>query len=159
VRVQKAVDPDVAALLDDSDLSRFGSDVEDLEEDFVLQANIPEEEEDVEVEVDKRLNRVEEFGVTKTEVDKSDQQQNMDGLVFQNGIGNHLVVGGDECVGEKPRVRRFLDEQFDLVSFFSCFLIVISIPFSLFFLFPEYASRTGSIYGIEPRLQLRTSFV
>lgn len=146
MRVQKAVDPDVAALLDDSDLSRFGSDFEDLEEDFVLQANIPEEEEDV--EVDKRLNRVEEFGVTKKEVDKSDQQQNVDGLVFQNGIGNHLVVGGDECVGETPRVRSFLDEQFDLVSFFSCFLIVISILFSLFFLFPEYASITGSCWDV-----------
>jgi protein LTV1 len=122
VRVQKAVDPDVAALLDDSDLSRFGSDVEDLEEDFVLQANIPEEEEE-DVEVDNRLNRVEEFGVTKKEVDNSDRQQNLDGLVFQNGIGigNHLVVGGDECVGEKLRVRRLLDEQFDLVSLFCCF--------------------------------------
>lgn len=100
VRVQKAVDPDVAALLDDSDLSRFGSDVEDLEEDFVLQANIPEEEEE------------------DVEVDNSDQQQNLDGLVFQNGIGigNHLVVGGDECVGEKLRVRRLLDEQFDLLE-------------------------------------------
>lgn len=134
MKVQKAVDPDVAALLDDSDLSRFGSDVEDLEEDFVLQANIPEEEEE-DVEVDKRLNRVEEFGVTKKEVDNSDQQQNVDGLVFQNRIGNHLVVGGDECLGEKPRVQRLLDEQFDLVSFFSCFLIVISVLFSLFFLF------------------------
>ncbi|KAF5198272.1 Low temperature viability protein, partial [Thalictrum thalictroides] len=37
VKVQKAVDPEVAALLDDDDdLSRFGSDVEDLEEDFVV---------------------------------------------------------------------------------------------------------------------------
>jgi protein LTV1 len=146
VRVQKAVDPDVAALLDDSDLSRFGSDVEDLEEDFVLQANIPEEEEE-DVEVDNRLNRVEEFGVTKKEMDNSDRQQNLDGLVFQNGIGigNHLV-GGDECVGEKLRVRRLLDEQFDLVSLFSCFFffIVISILFALFFIFPKYASTIRS---------------
>ncbi|KAF4389729.1 hypothetical protein F8388_009862, partial [Cannabis sativa] len=35
IKVKKAVDPEVAALLDDdSDASRFGSDVEDLEEDF-----------------------------------------------------------------------------------------------------------------------------
>ncbi|KAH9735076.1 protein ltv1 [Citrus sinensis] len=40
VKVQRAVDPEVAALLDDSYLSPLGSDVEDLEEDFVLQANL-----------------------------------------------------------------------------------------------------------------------
>ncbi|XP_018809066.2 protein LTV1 homolog isoform X2 [Juglans regia] len=117
VRVQKAVDPDVAALLDDSDLSRFGSDVEDLEEDFVVRANLLEEEKDV--EVDKRLNRVEQFGVTGKEVDKADnydQQPTVDGLVFQSGIGNHLVEGGDEFADNKSRVRRLLDEQFDLLE-------------------------------------------
>lgn len=126
VRVQKAVDPDVAALLDDSDLSRFGSDVEDLEEDFVVRANLLEEEKDV--EVDKRLNRVEQFGVTGKEVDKADnhdQQPTVDGLVFQSGIGNHLVEGGDEFVDNKPRVRRLLDEQFDLVSFFPRFIFLL----------------------------------
>ncbi|CAI0382929.1 unnamed protein product [Linum tenue] len=46
VRIQKVVDPEVAALLDDSDLSRFGSDVEDLEEDFVVRANLGEEGDD-----------------------------------------------------------------------------------------------------------------
>ncbi|KAF5196839.1 Low temperature viability protein, partial [Thalictrum thalictroides] len=47
VKVQKAIDPEVAALLDDDDdLSRFGSNVEDLEEDFVVQANLPEEGEE-----------------------------------------------------------------------------------------------------------------
>lgn len=125
VRVQKAVDPDVAALLDDSDLSRFGSDVEDLEEDFVVRANLLEEKD---VEVDKRLNRVEEFGVTGKEVDKADnydQQPTVDGLVFQSGIGNHLVEGVDECVDNKPRVRRLLDEQFDLVSFFPRFIVLL----------------------------------
>ncbi|KAJ1409720.1 Low temperature viability protein [Sesbania bispinosa] len=48
IRVQKAIDPEVAALLDDSDLSRFGSDIEDLEEDFVVQANLQEDEDDEE---------------------------------------------------------------------------------------------------------------
>ncbi|KAF9621277.1 hypothetical protein IFM89_018494 [Coptis chinensis] len=44
VKVQKVVGPEVSALLDhDSDMSRFGSDVEDLEEDFVVQENVPEE--------------------------------------------------------------------------------------------------------------------
>ncbi|KAJ0248840.1 hypothetical protein HA466_0158840 [Hirschfeldia incana] len=36
VKVKKAIDPEVAALLEDSDGSDFGSDVEDLEEDFVV---------------------------------------------------------------------------------------------------------------------------
>ncbi|GAY60927.1 hypothetical protein CUMW_205850, partial [Citrus unshiu] len=40
VKVQRAVDPEVAALLDDSYLSPLGSDVEDLEEDFL---NLSEE--------------------------------------------------------------------------------------------------------------------
>ncbi|KAJ4962931.1 hypothetical protein NE237_022870 [Protea cynaroides] len=54
--IQKAVDPEVAALLDGDDLSSFGSDVENLEEDFVVQANLPEQEEDV---LDKNINSVE----------------------------------------------------------------------------------------------------
>ncbi|KAJ4956641.1 hypothetical protein NE237_013424 [Protea cynaroides] len=45
--IQKAVDAEVAASLDGDDLSSFGSDEETLEEDFVVQANLPEEEEDV----------------------------------------------------------------------------------------------------------------
>lgn len=39
VKVQKVIDPEVVALLEKSDGSEFGSDVEDLEEDFVVQAN------------------------------------------------------------------------------------------------------------------------
>lgn len=120
MRLQKAVDPDVAALLDDSDLSRFASDDEDLEEDFVVQANLAEEE-----DLDNRLNIVEEIEEKpENEVDKagaSGQQEVVDSLVFQNGVGNQMVKEGDEIVGDKPRVHRLLDEQFDLVSFFSCF--------------------------------------
>ncbi|CAJ1942169.1 unnamed protein product [Sphenostylis stenocarpa] len=56
VRVQKAVDPEVAALLDDSDVSRLGSDVEDLEEDFVVQANLLKDEDDEEKNKECNLN-------------------------------------------------------------------------------------------------------
>uniref|UniRef100_A0A7N2KSK3 Uncharacterized protein n=1 Tax=Quercus lobata TaxID=97700 RepID=A0A7N2KSK3_QUELO len=123
VRLQKAVDPDVAALLDDSDLSRFASDDEDLEEDFVVQANLAEEEE--EEEVDNRLNIVEEIEEKpKNEVDKAGalgQQEVVDSLVFQNGVGNQLVKEGDEIVGDKPRAPRLLDEQFDLmIAYLGC---------------------------------------
>lgn len=128
MRLQKAVDPEVAALLDDSDLSRFASDDEDLEEDFVVQANLAEEEEedeDEDEEVDNRLNIIEEIEeIPENEVDKagaSGRQEVVDSLVFQNGVGNQLVKEEDEIVGDKPRVHRLLDEQFDLVSFFSCF--------------------------------------
>ncbi|XP_058740593.1 uncharacterized protein LOC131612859 [Vicia villosa] len=48
VKVQKAVDSEVAALLDDSDVSRFGSDVEDLEKNFIVQANLCYDKEDEE---------------------------------------------------------------------------------------------------------------
>nr|XP_023907393.1 protein LTV1 homolog [Quercus suber] len=118
VRLQKAVDPEVAALLDDSDLLRFASDDEDLEEDFVVQANFAEEgEEDEDEEVDNRLNIVEEK--PENEVDKagaSGQQEVVGSLVFQNGVGNQLVKEGDEIVGDKPRAPRLLDEQFDLLE-------------------------------------------
>ncbi|KAJ0262135.1 F-box domain-containing protein [Hirschfeldia incana] len=43
IKVKKAIDPEVAALLEGSDGSEFGSDVEDLEEDFVVQANLGQE--------------------------------------------------------------------------------------------------------------------
>nr|KYP62499.1 Protein LTV1 isogeny [Cajanus cajan] len=88
VRIQKAVDPEVAALLDDSDVSRLGSDVEDLEEDFVVRANLDEDEEE--------KDRV------------------TDGFVPLDGATDG--VPGVDCVGEKPRVRRLLDEQFDLLE-------------------------------------------
>ncbi|KAF5943217.1 hypothetical protein HYC85_020859 [Camellia sinensis] len=67
VRIQKVVDPEVVALLDDSDLSRFGSDDEDLEEDFVVKANLLDEAEDV--EFDKKLNLVENSAVNRKEDD------------------------------------------------------------------------------------------
>ncbi|THF97981.1 hypothetical protein TEA_010595 [Camellia sinensis var. sinensis] len=70
VRIQKAVDPEVVALLDDSDLSRFGSNDEDLEEDFVVKANLLNEAEDV--EFDKKLNLVENSAVNRKGVDVVD---------------------------------------------------------------------------------------
>ncbi|KAI8002120.1 hypothetical protein LOK49_LG08G00366 [Camellia lanceoleosa] len=70
VRIQKAVDPEVVALLDDSDLSPFGSDDEDLEEDFVVKANLLDEAEDV--EFDKKLNLVENSAVNRKGVDAVD---------------------------------------------------------------------------------------
>ncbi|KAA0045826.1 protein LTV1-like protein [Cucumis melo var. makuwa] len=45
-KVQNVVDPKKAALLDDDDLLQFGSDVEDLEEDFVVQENLCEDMKD-----------------------------------------------------------------------------------------------------------------
>ncbi|CAL5349338.1 unnamed protein product [Camellia sinensis] len=69
VRIQKAVDPEVVALLDDSDLSRFGSN-DDLEEDFVVKANLLNEAEDV--EFDKKLNLVENSAVNRKGVDVVD---------------------------------------------------------------------------------------
>ncbi|XP_057437090.1 uncharacterized protein LOC130729372 isoform X2 [Lotus japonicus] len=90
IRVQKAIDPEVAALLDDTDLSRFGSD-EDLEEDFVVQANLGEDENDE----DKELICNDDCG-------------SLDGVT--NG------VAGEDRAGDKPRARRLLDDQFDLLE-------------------------------------------
>ncbi|KAL5706605.1 hypothetical protein ACHQM5_024750 [Ranunculus cassubicifolius] len=102
VRVQKAVDPEVAALLDndDDDLSKFGSDVEDLEEDFVVQANVHEVEEgdDDDVGVDNKM-------IVEPKLQK------------EISVPEDRYFPGynreSEPVYEKPRVLRPVDEQFD----------------------------------------------
>ncbi|XP_043709883.1 protein LTV1 homolog isoform X2 [Telopea speciosissima] len=114
LRIQKAVDPEVAALLDDGDMSRFGSDVEDLEEDFVVRANPPEEKEDV---LDKSMNSVDRSRVTRQEVRKH-------AICYAEEQGSQLLgCDASRCheaeqgtVTEQPRVRRLLDEQFDMLT-------------------------------------------
>ncbi|XP_019153308.1 PREDICTED: protein LTV1 homolog [Ipomoea nil] len=100
VRIQKAVDPEVAAMLDDSDLSHFGSDEEDLDEDFVIKANLPEESFDEQVEEKVKL-------VKTTEVK----------MIATNDLcGKGNIREGDGCFEEKARVRRAIDEQFDMLE-------------------------------------------
>jgi len=88
-RIEKAVDPDVARLLDESDVSHAGSEDEGLEEDFVIMANRAEGEELEEEDEDEDGNGV-----------FSDVEEEFD---FEEDV-------------PKPRVRRLLDEQFDLVK-------------------------------------------
>ncbi|EOY06396.1 LTV1, putative [Theobroma cacao] len=104
-RMQRVVDPEVAALLDDSDLSRFGLDVEDLEEDFVVRANMAEDGEGD--ESDKKLDLVEESEVIHEGVKRADPDSGNQEIA--DGARNHLVE-------QKPRVRRLLDEQFDILE-------------------------------------------
>ncbi|XP_027329357.1 protein LTV1 homolog [Abrus precatorius] len=117
IRVQKAVDPEVEALLDDSDLSRFGSDVEDLEEDFVVQANLHEGEDDGEKK-DLRsngMNYAEEPVINNAQVLQVSAHSRVavdDGPLDGETNG---VTGVDSAV-DKPRARRLLDEQFDLLE-------------------------------------------
>ncbi|CAI9116860.1 OLC1v1018130C1 [Oldenlandia corymbosa var. corymbosa] len=96
-KVEKVVDDDIAALLDDSD---FGSDVEDLEEDFVVKANLPEAA--VDLELDKKLKLLEQPKKKSVEMN----------AVAVSGKSESLVESRDE----KPRARRPLDEQFDLLE-------------------------------------------
>ena len=120
VRLQKAVDPEVAALLDSKD-SVFGSDVEDLEEDFVIQANIHEEGKDD--FIGKKL--------TKEDVDESYTQEPQEDpveFVGHDEIRNQFVGAGDDIIiSEEPRVHRLLDEQFDQVTFFYIYMIICNI--------------------------------
>ncbi|XP_068641531.1 uncharacterized protein [Aristolochia californica] len=106
VRVQKAVDPDVAALLDETD-SRFNSDGDEFEEDFVVQANLLEEaaEEHSQVRNSKVIETKEKHG-------------GEEGSCLSNSCSIQEVdlIAGDELGIEKPRVRRLLDEQFDLLT-------------------------------------------
>ncbi|PON91007.1 Low temperature viability protein [Trema orientale] len=116
VRVQRAVDPEVAALLDESDASRFGSDVEDLEEDFVIQANLPKDNEDV--SLDKRLELCEQFE-TKDVIDEDHtfgHQQIASDLSYKTGAGYHVTEETNDSAIEKTRVCRPLDEQFDILE-------------------------------------------
>lgn len=125
VRVPKAIDPEVAALLDDSDLSRFGSDVEDLDEDFIVQANYPEEGADL--EIDRKLNLVDESkGVTN---DESVSFVNLENVVGERN--NAVEEEENDFVADKPRVRRLLDEQFDLVRL----LLIVSFNCNFYYFF------------------------
>lgn len=108
VRVKKAVDPEVVALLDDVN-SLCGSDIEDLEEDFVVRANLPVEGEDPSVEEDCIL------------ADESDEHMvdelssfHMNKNIVQ--ARDYASEGKDVNIHEKPRARRPLDEQFDMLE-------------------------------------------
>ncbi|XP_047972290.1 protein LTV1 homolog [Salvia hispanica] len=111
VRLHKALDPEIAALLDDRNSSDFGSDVEDLEEDFVVKANLFE-------------------GSVGQEVDEKFIGEELDeklsftsGSRFNHpGVQDTIVSGSTEnrsssyLDNERPRVRRPLDEQFDMLE-------------------------------------------
>ncbi|KAM7514094.1 hypothetical protein LguiA_003677 [Lonicera macranthoides] len=118
MRIQNAVDPEVAALLDESDLSRFGSDIEDLEEDFVVNASLSEEPSHL--EPDKKLPLVMELDIKKKERSKTYSycpNENITCFLSGDGVGNHMCyIREGSVVDEKARVRRPLDEQFDLMK-------------------------------------------
>lgn len=96
VRVQKVVDPEIAQLLEDNN-SEFGSDIDDLEEDFVVIANHDETghayEQDVLNESDTCISHEVQTKVASKSVVE--------------------VVGG---INEKPRSQRLLDQQFDMLE-------------------------------------------
>ncbi|KAL8514734.1 hypothetical protein ACS0TY_013714 [Phlomoides rotata] len=103
VRLQRVADPEIAALLDDDDSSKFGSDIEDLEEDFVVRANLLEET--VGEEIDEKLSSAVDSSV--------DHLQSRDSSV-PSGTDKGACM---PCLGDKkPRVLRPLDEQFDLLE-------------------------------------------
>ncbi|KAF5748913.1 protein LTV1 [Tripterygium wilfordii] len=116
VRLQKAVDPEVAELLDDTDLSRFNSDVEDLEEDFVIHANFPE---GGQVIVDD--NKLDLVGKTKmdevsNESNASERHENALHFVGENQVKNRSVETVHGCAGEESQACCLLDKQFDLLE-------------------------------------------
>ncbi|XP_038898842.1 protein LTV1 homolog [Benincasa hispida] len=109
VRVQNVVDPEIAALLDDDDLSRFGSDVEDLEEDFVVQANLCEEGEDD--TTDNKFTVVED--VERTAGSHLVDNKSFGDNIFEDADMDHLEEVSENSDVDKPRTRRLLDDQFD----------------------------------------------
>ncbi|KAK3009373.1 hypothetical protein RJ639_013790, partial [Escallonia herrerae] len=115
VRIKKAIDPEVNALLDDSDLSRYGSDVEDLEEDFVVKANLPQEPAYLELDKLSLVEGSELNGKKNNGYDSSCSHKKVVDILDMPEVKNHMLDAG-ECVDEKPRVRRLLDEQFDTLE-------------------------------------------
>ncbi|KAK6115277.1 hypothetical protein DH2020_007546 [Rehmannia glutinosa] len=103
VRLQKVVDPEVAAMLDDSASSKYESDIDDLEEDFVVIANLSEGP--MGEEIDEKLSCVADSRV--------DHVQSLSSSVSGATKKGACVSGLDS---EKPRVRRPLDEHFDMLE-------------------------------------------
>lgn len=110
VKIQRAADPEIAALLDDDNSSKFGSDIEDLEEDFVVRANLLEET--IGEEIDEKLTSAVDSNVDHLQSSDSSFPSVTNKGAFVSSVG-HM----------KPRVLRPLDEQFDLVS--SLFLFCV----------------------------------
>ncbi|KAJ8442596.1 hypothetical protein Cgig2_026538 [Carnegiea gigantea] len=108
VQVQKAVDPDIAKLLDDNE-SDFGSDVEDLEEDFVVLANLPEEGADGDSE--KNLT-----SVSKPQEEVLNEFHSASSYGLHTKVASASTAEVDLSANEEPRVNCLLDQQFDLLE-------------------------------------------
>lgn len=123
VRVQNAIDPEIATLLDEDDLSRFGSDVEDLEEDFVVQANLCEEGEDD--TMDNKFSVAEDSARTAGSHDIVSNKSFGD-HIFEDADMDHVEEESENSDVDKPRTRRLLDDQFDTVSsqYFLCIAVL-----------------------------------
>ncbi|KNA25736.1 hypothetical protein SOVF_004220 isoform B [Spinacia oleracea] len=108
VRVQKAVDPEIAALLEDNE-SDFGSDIDDLEEDFVVQANHSEETGDVYEDTTLSL-------VNNPQEEVLNQSDTLISCDIQTEVASNSTVEVVQSVNEKSRTQRLLDQQFDMLE-------------------------------------------
>jgi len=110
--VRKAVDPEVLAQLDISDGSEFDSDVENLEEDFVVQANKLEEEDGA---TSTRLPEIKQEHVHANQSlcveDNNNAAPVEDALRFPTGKTKNGVL-----VERMQRTPRLLDEQFEQLA-------------------------------------------
>ncbi|XP_021754951.1 protein LTV1 homolog [Chenopodium quinoa] len=96
VKVQKAVDPEIANLLEDNE-SEFGSDIDELEEDFVVLANHSEEIGDV----------YEEESLSSISNPHAE---------VQTGVAYNSTAEVVRSVNEDNRPQRLLDQQFDILE-------------------------------------------
>ncbi|KAH9331498.1 hypothetical protein KI387_003606, partial [Taxus chinensis] len=114
--VQKASDPEVVAYLEKSD-SEFGSD-EELEEDFIIQANEPEEGKQGEASArSPKIKQEHANGIPSSSgqdnCSASSSKKCFDGaLELPTGDTANGTVQGSE----KQRTPRVLDEQFELLA-------------------------------------------
>lgn len=109
VKVKKAVDAEIAQLLEENE-SEFGSDIEDLEEDFVVRANLPEDSETGDIYAEGSTS------ITKTQEEELDESDSITLHEVLPQVPSKSTVEFDQCFIEKPRVERLLDEQFDLLE-------------------------------------------
>lgn len=107
VRVRKTVDAEIAKLLEE-DESEFGSEIEYLEEDFVIQANLPEDSKTCGMYVENSLSMPQEEELVESNA------MTFHGVLSQ--APNNSIPAVDQRFSEKPRVQRLLDQQFDLLE-------------------------------------------
>ncbi|KAK6131246.1 hypothetical protein DH2020_035003 [Rehmannia glutinosa] len=103
VRLQKVVDPEVAAMLDDSASSKYESDIDDLEEDFVVIANLSEGP--MGEEIDEKLSCAADSRVDHLELHEygADSEEEYNGYMDEDECQESLTEKLNHAFKDHPK--------------------------------------------------------